>query len=242
MYIMKWFIFTCSLCLISITGLHGQFSVGLKAGISPHVNPQTNHMIVNRSDVAHTMLFNIEQVKYGEQVGLALRYDKHPWWFMTEVMYASSTATYCLESVISDLGVRPLFAEEKRAFLDLPVSAGVTLGILDIFSGFTLTRSLSYTTELQQVEGFVHSMPSWIAGWHTGIGICVHNVTFDLRYQQAFANYGQNRFINGEELTTLEDDTLSEGKIGFVLDMFEAGQSTAVDFDDLVIKAVGGGE
>jgi serine/threonine protein kinase len=46
-------------------------------------------------------------------------------------------------------------------------------------------------------------------------------------------------FINGDELTTIEDDTLSEGKIGLVVDMFEEGKSAAVDFDNLIIREVG---
>jgi hypothetical protein len=46
-------------------------------------------------------------------------------------------------------------------------------------------------------------------------------------------------FINAEELTTIEDDTLSEGKVGLVMDMFEEGKSVAVDFDNLIIREVG---
>jgi hypothetical protein len=44
-------------------------------------------------------------------------------------------------------------------------------------------------------------------------------------------------FINGEALTTIEDDTLAEGKIGLIVDMFEEGPAV-VDFDNLVIRRV----
>ncbi len=45
-------------------------------------------------------------------------------------------------------------------------------------------------------------------------------------------------FVNGEELTTLEDNTVSTGKIGLVVDIYEAGESATVDFDNLVIRPV----
>lgn len=43
--------------------------------------------------------------------------------------------------------------------------------------------------------------------------------------------------VNGEPLTTIEDDTLSTGAIGLVVEIFEEGQSATVDFDNLVIRA-----
>jgi serine/threonine protein kinase len=45
-------------------------------------------------------------------------------------------------------------------------------------------------------------------------------------------------FVNGEQLTTLQDNTLAEGQVGLIVDMFEAGQTAAVDFDNLVISRV----
>lgn len=43
-------------------------------------------------------------------------------------------------------------------------------------------------------------------------------------------------FVNDVQLTTLEDNTISEGKIALVVDMAEGDKSTKVNFDNLVIK------
>jgi serine/threonine protein kinase len=43
-------------------------------------------------------------------------------------------------------------------------------------------------------------------------------------------------FVNDVQLTTLEDSTLSDGRIGLVLEVFEAGKAATVDFDNLVIR------
>ena len=45
-------------------------------------------------------------------------------------------------------------------------------------------------------------------------------------------------FVNGDELTTIENDTLSAGKVGLVMDMFEESKSATVDFDNLVVSSV----
>jgi hypothetical protein len=49
-------------------------------------------------------------------------------------------------------------------------------------------------------------------------------------------------FVNGEQLTTLEDDTLAAGTVGLLMDMFEEGESAAVEFDNLVIREIEGAE
>lgn len=43
-------------------------------------------------------------------------------------------------------------------------------------------------------------------------------------------------FVNDVQLTTLEDDQLSEGKIALVVDMAEGEKSATMDFDNLIIK------
>lgn len=45
-------------------------------------------------------------------------------------------------------------------------------------------------------------------------------------------------FVNGEQLTRLEDDTLAEGTVGLVVDMFEEDTWAGVEFDNLVIQEI----
>jgi serine/threonine protein kinase len=45
-------------------------------------------------------------------------------------------------------------------------------------------------------------------------------------------------YVNGEQLTTLEDDTVASGQIALVLDMLEDDTSATVSFDNLIIQAL----
>ena len=42
--------------------------------------------------------------------------------------------------------------------------------------------------------------------------------------------------VNDQELATIEDDTILEGQVGLVVDMFEEGQTATVHFDNLIIS------
>ena len=49
-------------------------------------------------------------------------------------------------------------------------------------------------------------------------------------------------FVNDEQLTTIENDSLAEGKISLVMDMFEKGRTATVEFDNLVVQTLDNAE
>lgn len=186
-------------CIVVQT--YGQVTVGLRIGKSPTVTPGTNQLFINRQDPVNESLFNVEKVQYSEQLGLMARLDHGKFWFMSELMYGQSTTRYSMMYTREiRTGEQPTLMNEKRAFLELPVSAGVSLGIIEVFTGFSLTHDFGYKNELEHMPGYSTSLPALRAGWHSGIGVNFGHVLVDLRYQQEFGNYGQDRFINGQEL------------------------------------------
>ena len=180
---------------------NAQVTVGLRIGKSPAVTPGTNHLIVNRQDPMKETLFNIQHVQYSEQLGLMARLDWGRFWVMPELMYGRSTAQYSMIYTRDNLnGQKPTMMDEKRTFLELPVSLGVSLGVIEVFSGFNTSYDLNNTNELEHMEGFKSSIPAMHYGWHSGIGLNFGDILFDVRYQQEFGNYGQDRYVNGQEL------------------------------------------
>jgi hypothetical protein len=186
-------------CILAQT--YGQVTIGVRVGKAPNVNPGTNHLFVNSQDPINESLFNVERVQYSEQVGLMARLDRGNFWFMSELMYGQSTAQYSMIYVqeIRE-GQISLKMDEKRSFLELPVSAGVSIGFVDIFSGFSVARDFGFRNELESTEGYTTSRNALRAGWHSGIGVNFGQILFDIRYHQEFRNYGQGQFINGQEL------------------------------------------
>jgi hypothetical protein len=180
---------------------YAQVSFGVRLGKSPSVSPKTSHLIINRNDPVNEGLFNINQVNFSEQIGFMIRTEGPNFWFSAELLYGQSVTNYSMiytrEASISE--VEPVY-QEKKSFLDIPLSAGVKLGVLEVFSGFNITKDLTMATELSTVEGYQTTMPQVHMGWHSGVGVNLGRVLFDIRYKQQFNNYGQGQFINNQEL------------------------------------------
>ncbi len=188
-------IFGCTL-----TNVSAQLSLGLRLGMSPSVDPGTSQIFVNSGSQEN--LFNAQQVRYAPQIGVAARADMEHFWFMTELKYSPATTRYSMlpTQQYTESRLPAAMYSVRRDMLELPVSAGVKLGIVEIFSGFFLDADLHVKNDLAQMAGFVSSAPAVRAGWHSGIGVNLGNVLFDVRYQQEFSNYGQGYYFNGQEL------------------------------------------
>ena len=196
---------SCFLLISELT--NAQLTVGVKGGVSPSVSPGTAYRIVNRNDPVNEFLFNSRQVQYTPAVGLLARLDKHPFWFSAEAVAYGTSETYSIQYCTDKRTAQGTDHEnyfelnEKTYFVELPLSVGVTLGRIEVFSGFSPKQVVSQTTELDQIPGYSSDLPKRYMAWHSGIGINLHNVLIDIKYTQAFANYGQHRYVNGEELT-----------------------------------------
>jgi hypothetical protein len=157
-------------------------------------------MIANRG-LASESLVNISDVNYSEQFGLMGRYDMERFWFMTELLYGQTKTQLSMVGIPEALeGQAPALYTEKNSYLELPVTAGVKLGFVEIFSGFTAARDLSVRGETLAIDGYTKDVPALRFAWHSGVGVNFGHVLVDMRYQQQFGNYGKNRFLNGEEL------------------------------------------
>jgi hypothetical protein len=180
--------------------MFGQFSYGLRITASPSVDPGTNSIIANRS-LANESLLNITNVTYSGQIGLMSRLEKKQFWLMSELLYGRSTTQFSMHYTNeSDITQTPSILSEKRSYLDLPVSIGVSLGAIEVFSGFTLSYDLGYNSALKEVANFRSSIPSMHYGWHSGVGVNLGHILVDIRYAQQFGNYGEGHYINDKEL------------------------------------------
>lgn len=198
---MKTLLSTIALILCLGAQAYSQVSIGLRVGKGPNVSPGTNHIFVNRQEAFNESLFNVEQVRYSPQIGVMARMDLEKFWFMSELTYGQITTQYSMIYTAQvESGQTSGTFNEKRAFLEIPVSAGVSLGMIDVFSGLSVAHDFGFKNELETIEGYTSSLPAMRWGWHTGVGVNFGHILIDIRYQQEFGNYGEDRYINGQEL------------------------------------------
>jgi hypothetical protein len=199
---MKQILITFVMCGCTLVHTSGQVSLGLRLGYSPSTDPGTHALMVNRNNPAQESMFNADRVSFSPQVGLAARKDIGRYWFMTELNYGRVKTTYSLAPThrYAEGGQIATHYDIKQDVLELPLTAGVNLGIVDVFSGVFLNTDLHRQNGMDGMDGYRYDAPAFRPGWHAGIGMNYHKFLLELRYHQEFDGYGEGQFLDGEEL------------------------------------------
>ena len=197
---MKTFLFLALTLCCSLPQLSAQTSFGLRLGMSPECTPGTTYLIVNRNNPIRECIFNVERVQFSGQVGIMARVDRERFWFMAEALYGKSKEQYSFQYTYrSAEQARQTYSIQKTT-LDVPVSAGVKFGPVEVFSGLVFSKDLAQKVDLDDMDHYAMSSPAVRFGWHSGIGLHFGAVILDVRYQQFFSRYGAGQFVGDQEL------------------------------------------
>ena len=199
---MKKILMTTAVCALLSVVASAQLSFGVRASYSPTVNPRTDALLINPGIPETEALFNADKVKYPGQIGVTARYDMDHFWFMSELMYGYNKTTYSKRNTYNytEFPTTTEYFTVSSGYLELPVTAGVKLGIVEIFSGLYLDGRIHGQNDLTQIDGY-RDDSAWLkGGWLSGIGVNLDPVLVDIRYQQLFTNYGKDQYLNGQEL------------------------------------------
>ena len=136
-----------------------------------------------------------------QHFGGALRFSGEDFFFEGEALYSPIRKSYTMQYIDNNVRSESMHEmEESCKSIYLPLSLGVTLGIVEITSGFSMRYEFDPASTLSQMHNFSREIDNTVFGWHSGIGINLGRVSTELKYQQDFANYGQGIFVNGQEL------------------------------------------
>lgn len=198
---MKTFLFLLVSICSSFSPLSGQFSFGLRFAMNPNMAPGSASLLVNRHNPINECKFNVEQVIFSRQAGLVARLDREHFWFMAEALYGKAKEQYAFTFTYREVedGKRCAYTISKT-YIDVPLSAGVKLGKLELFSGLNVSKDLAKKCDLE-MDQFTMDASSLRLGWHSGIGLNLGKILVDVRYQQSFSNYGAGQYVSGQELT-----------------------------------------
>ena len=193
-----------TLFLFSAFSLKGQeLHFGVQVGIAPGYDPGTNFIIVNRSDAQSEFTFNANKVHNAVYAGGFAKLDlSDPFFLRVEAMYNQSTTDYLLNFLGSDLprsSQSAVYSETTRQ-LDLPVSIGVDLGVVNVVSGFTTQLMLDQDSELEQIAGYEKDLAFARFGFHSGVALDFTPLRIEFRYMMNFHNYGDHIRVNDQNL------------------------------------------
>ena len=185
------------------TNVGAQMTFGLKAGISPATNPQNSLIIVNRSSPIDEFTFNTLRNNNGISAGIYARKNlaaKYFW--QIEALYNYSGTDYEINLLGSDLPrseSRRILSETMHQ-VDVPLSFGADLGLIEVSSGFTAHVLLDHSTDLGVIPGYGTDLNTLRFGWHMGVNTQLNQVNVGLRFTGDFDNYGSHMRVNGQNL------------------------------------------
>ena len=194
-------LFVLSLLFFSID-VEGQVTMTMTAGISPQRTPEAHYIFVNRSSPRDEFTFDLSTVKASYFIGVGARYDIKPFFFSAEAQYNKRQYVYNIAYTFPGFGRTEEVVQytESMNVINLPVSIGVDLGIVDVINGFIPQVIVSHQTDLEDFRGYSDKLSPVRFGWHSGIAANIANMRIGLDWQMDFNNYADHIYINDQNL------------------------------------------
>lgn len=191
--------------LVSIfltTNIDAQVSMIATVGVSPQQTPVAHYIFVNRSSPRDEFTFDLQQVKASYFIGVGARYDVKPFFFLAEAQYNKREYVYDISYTFPGFGRTEEVVQysESMNVINLPVSIGVDLGVVDVINGFVPQVFMSHQTDLENIRGYSDDLSTFRFGWHSGVAANVANMRIGLDWQMDFNNYADHIYVNDQNL------------------------------------------
>lgn len=197
----KFFLITALSWMFIVTNGYSQLSMTVTTGISPQQTPPSHYIFVNRS-TPDEFTFDLAIVKASFFVGAGVRYDVKPFFFQAEAQYNKREYIYDVAYTYTGTGRtdQSNAYTEQMNVINLPISLGVDLGIVDVTSGFLPQMVVSQQSDLQDLTGYSQDLKFLRFGWHSGVAVHVNQLRIGLNWQMDFNNYVDHASIRNQSL------------------------------------------
>ncbi|MDQ3016220.1 MAG: hypothetical protein M3R25_05815 [Bacteroidota bacterium] len=203
---------------ISIASIHAQdVKMTFTAGVSPQQTPTPHHIFVNRSSPRDEFTFDLAQVKASYFVGFGAKYELNPFFLAAEAQYNKREYVYGVLYTFPGFGrsEQTEFFTESMNVINLPLTLGVDLGIVDVTSGFLPQLILSNDSDLAELPGYNQKLDFLRFGMHSGIAANINNLRVGLSWQMDFNNYADHAFIRTQNLSLQGRSTRVLGTLSY---------------------------
>jgi hypothetical protein len=174
----------------------------ITAGVSPQQTFSPNHVIIDRDNPQQEFIFDLARVKASYLLGVGAKYNFNPFFLAAEAQYNKRQYVYTVKSTVPVFPRADVTQEmnEEMNIINVPVSLGVDLGVVDITSGFVPQLIVSQQSDLENVEGYSQELDRLRFGWHSGIAANVKDFRIGVSWQMDFNNYADHAYINNQSL------------------------------------------
>jgi hypothetical protein len=214
----KSFILTMLIMTMIVSWMQGQIQMTFTAGMSPQQTPESHYIFVNRSSPRDEFTFDLNQVKSSLFVGVGAKYNLDQFFFQAEAQYNKREYIYDVAYTFPGFGrtEQSVRYTEEMNVINVPLSLGVDLGIVDVVSGFVPQLIVSQQSDLSNISGYDQKLDFLRFGMHTGFAVNVDQLRLGVDWQMDFNNYADHAYIRNQPLSLQGRSTRVLGTLSYI--------------------------
>ncbi len=189
---MKQLILTGFAFLLYVTS-YAQFEFGIKAGLSSYDLAKDGIIITNGNQ---NLEWNIKNAGYGHHFGIYTRLTVFGVFLEPSFLFNSNTVNYDIKTY-GEKGVFNTLKSEKYNNMDIPLIAGIKLGVLRFQGGVVGHFFINSISDVVDIKGYEQRFKSATYGWQAGTGLDLWKLRLDLMFEGNLDKFGDHITIGG---------------------------------------------
>jgi hypothetical protein len=173
----------------------GQIEFGIKAGLSSY-DLANEGFLINNGD--KQVEWNISNAGYGHHFGIYTRLSLLGVYLEPALLFNSNRVSYDITEY-SESGVFTKVKNEKYNQLDIPVMAGIKLGVLRFQGGVVGHLFINSISDVVDFKGYDQRFKTGSYGWQAGVGLDIWKLRMDLNFEGNLDKFGDHITINGQD-------------------------------------------
>jgi hypothetical protein len=190
---MKQFILSLTILASFLTQLNAQIEFGVKAGLSSYDLANEGILVTNGDQ---DFKWNIADAGYGHHFGIYTRLSALGLYLEPALLFNSNKVSYEI-TTYSASGVFSTLKNEKYNTMDIPVIAGIKLGILRFQGGVVGHFFINSISDVVDIKGYDQRFKGATYGWQAGTGVDLWKLRLDLMFEGNFDKFGDHITIGG---------------------------------------------
>ena len=183
------------ICLFISAMSFAQIEFGIKAGLSSY-DLANESFLVNSG--GNKVEWNIKNAGYGHHFGIYTRLTLLGLYLEPAILFNSNRITYDIKEY-GESGAFTKIKNEKYNQLDIPIMAGIKLGVLRFQGGVVGHLFINSITDVVDYKGYDQRFRTGSYGWQAGVGLDIWKLRMDLNFEGNLDKFGDHVTINGQE-------------------------------------------
>src|SRR5688500_15887055 len=188
--------------MIFATQVEAQFHIKIKLGASPGSNTGSAATLVNRENPFEEFQFNLVHTDPQYQGGVSAYLPLGaPFFLEAGISYTKRKSQFEVDYTFKrELQPDNVLMNGSEEMILVPVNIGVAVGAFDITSGLRAIQTISNSSDLEQLDGFLNNENTLKMGWQMGVRYAFHHMMLGVEYQATMNRVCEGMSVNGHSL------------------------------------------